>query len=225
MKKIVNYFHELSNRLFDIYYLQQLSPLSHCYVPWSESALRPSALVTILNEIVINNKNNIVECGGGISTIFIARMLRQIGTGHLFTLEHDNNWKNTIRAMLKNEGLLQYVTIIYAPLVKNNFTLYNNDWYDTSKVELVLLDRNIDLLIVDGPPAYKQELQYARYPAVPFFKQYFTDNFTVVLDDINRKGEKAIIKLWEDDLDITFKLVKNKGNIAIGKSGSCLNIC
>ena len=41
--------------------IQVLAPLSTSYLPWSTSALRPSGLVKILNEIVINRRDSILE--------------------------------------------------------------------------------------------------------------------------------------------------------------------
>ena len=64
--------------------MQILAPLTTAYQPWSIFAIRPSGLVKVLNEIVINRRRCIVECGGGISTVYIAKLLQQQGQGHLY---------------------------------------------------------------------------------------------------------------------------------------------
>lgn len=224
MIKAINYLNNLANKIHDIYSLQILAPLVSNYLPWSDSAMRPSALVAVLNEIQVNTRRDIVECGGGVSTLLIARLLKQLGRGHLYMIDHDDEWQKQLIAILENEKLVQYVTLIYAPLAETNLAMNNCQWYDTIKIKEILGSKKIDLLIVDGPPAYKLEFQYARYPAVPYFKNILADDYSIVLDDINRYGEKKILKLWEEDLGITFERMYRKGNIALGRSKGALNI-
>jgi predicted O-methyltransferase YrrM len=59
-------------------------------MPWPGSAIAPSALRTILNEIEINSRNIIVEFGCGISTLYIAKVLKNT-EGHITTIENDAN--------------------------------------------------------------------------------------------------------------------------------------
>src|SRR5438093_6942309 len=76
--------------------LEVLAPLSLSYLPWSQAAMRPSGLVAVLNDIVINGRVRIVECGSGISTFYIARLLRELRSlrraGRIHTIEHDEPW-------------------------------------------------------------------------------------------------------------------------------------
>src|ERR1041385_49769 len=75
----------------DMLAMQALGPLSLTYLPWSQAAMRPSGLVAVLNDIVINHRLHIVECGSGISTFYIARLFKQHG-GHIHTIEHYEGW-------------------------------------------------------------------------------------------------------------------------------------
>ena len=60
-----------------------LPPLAGGYAPWSTSSLAPRALVAVLNEIVLNDRQTIVECGAGTSSLFVGRLLRMLGRGSL----------------------------------------------------------------------------------------------------------------------------------------------
>lgn len=199
----------------DMLAMEALAPLSSSYLPWSQAAMRPSAIAAVLNDIVINNRSRIVECGGGVSSFYIGRLLRGRG-GHLFTIEHDAGWASIMNQALEAEHLSDHVSVIYAPLAKTSHSLDGNLWYDEDKLQCLTNNRDIDLLIVDGPPAYGKELRYARYPAVPFFKEALAKDYTVILDDINRRGEQEIMRMWEQELGIAFNRRFVDGTIGVG---------
>jgi hypothetical protein len=50
------------------------------------------------------------------------------------------------------------------------------------------------MLIVDGPPRITQDL--ARYPAIPILLEYFSDRFTILIDDAKRVDEAIILQKW-----------------------------
>ena len=108
----------------DILAANYLAPLSTSYLPWSRFSIRPSGLVQVLNDIFINNHSLSVECGGGISTFYIARLLSSRG-GHLYTIEHNQEWLELLQDGLKKEELAHLVTFIYAPLKFTNLSLEN----------------------------------------------------------------------------------------------------
>jgi len=207
----------------DIYALQQLQPISSDYTIWSSSSIRPSAMVQILNEIIVNNRNKVIEFGCGITTIYIAKILKQYG-GHLYSVEDNAEWIEIVRTMLKNNDLLDFVTFIYAPLSPSKYSLNNNDWYNEDTIKSFLENIIIDMIIIDGPPAYLKEIELSRYPAIPFLFNQLSDDFCIILDDINRDGEKTILSLWEKELKLSFVKQYIKGGIAIARSKQGFNI-
>lgn len=207
----------------DIYALSQLQPLSSSYTVWSSSSIRPSAMVQILNEIVVNNRNTIVEFGCGITTVYIAKILKQYG-GHLYSVEDNNEWIDIVSIMLKENNLEDYVTFVHAPLCKSKYSLKNCDWYDENIVQKALKDIKINMVIVDGPPAYMEETELSRYPAIPVLLDQLSDNFCIVLDDVFRNGEKEILALWEKQFHIIFERQFLRGGIAIARSKQGFNI-
>jgi hypothetical protein len=215
--------------------LQMLAPLSSIYLPWSRFSLRPSALVSVLNEIQINRKTCIVECGCGLSTFYIAQLLKQtqkshlssghLSSGHLYSIEHDLTWLNQIQDLINSHDLSEYVTLIHAPLSDCSFALNHTLWYNPERIQAAIAtskiaNPKIDLLLIDGPPAYDQPRELARYPAVPFFKPLFSDNTTIVLDDINRAGEQRVVQAWEQAFGLEFEEHDEIGGIAIARLNS-----
>jgi Methyltransferase domain len=205
--------------LNDVRAMQILAPLGHRYVAWNASAMRPAGLVAVLNDVVIATRRSIVECGGGISTLYLARLLRQTG-GQLTTIEHDGSWAARLRAQIEAEELDDLVSVVTAPLVpvELGFGGRPGEWYDPESLASLRSDPPIDLLIVDGPPAYDSERRHARYPAVPFFRNRLAEDFSIVLDDIGRRGEQEIVAEWERELGIEFERRLAQGRIAIGRS-------
>jgi len=210
-------FKGIFRRSEDILALQYLTPLSSVYLPWSQSAMRPSAIVGILNEIIVNNRLCIVECGGGISTNYIARILKN-REGHLYTIEHDAIWAEHITEFLESENLQKFVTVICAPLKECDISLDSSYWYDEDIIAKFLSEDMIDLIVIDGPPAYQRGQELSRYPALPKFKKYLKEDFCIILDDIDRPDEKKIVRMWEKNLGIIFEKRYINGNIAIGRS-------
>jgi hypothetical protein len=214
----------LSRSSHDAVAMQVLAPLSDTYQPWSTAALRPSGLVKILNEIVMNRRRCIVECGGGISTVYIAKLLKQLGQGHLYTLEDNLGWIELLKDLLQEQGLSDYVTVIPAPLSACNLALENNLWYDLTAFRSQFTESTIDLLLVDGPPAYDQPRRLSRYPALPALKDLLAPDSAIVLDDINRSGESEIIVKWSAEFNLTFEKYLYDGDIAIARTQGGFNV-
>jgi Methyltransferase domain len=202
-----------------------LAPLSQTYLPWSGYAMRPSGVVKILNEMVIHQRSTIVECGAGLTTVYIASLLRQRGVGHLYTIEHDAEWIAVVRGLLAQGGLEAYVTLIHAPLVGCELSLDGADWYDRGVIGAAMGDRRIDLLVVDGPPAYDEPRQFARYPAAVYFQPRFAGDFAIVLDDIDRAGEQRILAEWERQMPgLVVQRLAIDGGVAICSSRSGFSV-
>ncbi|KAA9381404.1 class I SAM-dependent methyltransferase [Microbispora cellulosiformans] len=203
----------------DLLAMQALAPLSSAYLPWSPSAMRPSGVVTVLNEIVIHERRTIVELGAGVSSCYIGRLLRQ-REGRLWTVEHDERWADVVERLLAREGLSDVVTVVRAPLAPFSPAWPDEDdsWYECGVLREWFADRSIDLLIVDGPPAYQAGRRHSRYPAASFFAPMLADDYTVILDDAHRPGEQDILAQWEEQLDITFDCHLINSRVGIGRS-------
>jgi predicted O-methyltransferase YrrM len=181
----------------DLHALEVLRPLlDGGYLPWTEGALRPAALAVICNEIVFGDRHEVVELGSGVSTVVLARLMRERG-GRLTSVEHDPDWARVVRSQLEREELTNVVELIEGPLEPHPLAPDGAPWYPEAAV--AELPNPIDLLLVDGPPGYGEGMERSRYPALPALNDHLAMNAMVVLDDATRPGERDILARWTGD--------------------------
>ena len=156
----------------------------------------------VLQTVFSEKPKTIVELGSGISSILIGYVLENLGSGQLITLDHEKQFQEKTINDLQNHLLTSYVRVEYAPLVEYEIQGKKWFWYDIQGIPDL---QNIDLLIVDGPPAQTQE--YARYPAFPLLKDKLSPCYSILTDDGNREEEKSVIKKWvtlDKDLEVQY---------------------
>ncbi len=192
----------------DLHAWQVLRPLldGRPYLPFSSGAMRAAGLVHICNDIVHRAPAEVVECGSGSSTVVLARLLAERGTGRLTALEHHPEWAAFVRGQLAAEGLSEVARVVHAPL--------EGGWYAASGVDQ--LPASIDLLLVDGPPADTAELMQARHPALERLGGRLAPDARVVLDDIGRAGEQVVLARWEVETPWRFERLEDEA-IAVGR--------
>lgn len=185
-----------------------LRPLldGHPYLPFSSGAMRAAGLVHVCNLVVHRAPAEIVECGSGVSTVVLARLLAERGVGRLTALEHDPGWARRVEEQLAREGLDALARVVLAPLDAGG-------WY--AEAGLAALPAAIDLLIVDGPPADSAELAHARHPALGRLGPQLAADALVVLDDIGRAGERRVLERWEQETPWRFARLDDEA-IAVG---------
>ena len=167
------------------------------YLPWTDGALRPAALVAILNEIVFAGRLTVVELGSGVSTVVVGRLLAERG-GTLTSVEHDPDWAAVVRSQLEREGLERIVELLVAPLETHKGSWEGAPWYSLETI--ASLPSGIDLLLVDGPPGYGEGMSHSRYPALPALANRLVSGAIVALDDAGRGPEREIAERWSAEL-------------------------
>jgi predicted O-methyltransferase YrrM len=152
-------------------------------IPPTRSWAASPDLLLLISEIVKKNKPAlVVELGSGVSTLVCAKS----GARKVISIDNSEQYGGKTRDLLK-EHKVRGVEIRIAPLRP-----YANgsEWYEVSLLKDL---KKIDLLIVDGPPGSKNP--EARYPALREFKDKLSAKAIVIIDDVNRDGER---KLAED---------------------------
>jgi hypothetical protein len=215
--------------LDDAFAVQALGALGGNYLPWNPFSMSPKAVMTVVNEAMLYNAKGIAELGAGLSTVFLARYLRQWGVldGHIVTVEDDLDWLNRVRGFLDREDLGGYVDLIYAPLTEwtpDSDSLGVSDqhqwehelparWYTRQVIWDALEGKKIDLLLVDGPRGRRT---ISRYPALPVLEQYLHDASAVMLDDAHRPPEQEIIARWSALSTFEFRYY-DEVKVAVGR--------
>lgn len=199
-----------------MYSLESLSKDLLHYYPYTSMAMDFMNLKIVLNDIVINQRRNIVECGAGISTVYIASLLRKNDINATFiTIEEDEGWASYLTSQLEKEGLANYSRIIHAPIENNEGV----SWYSLAIIrEIKQSIGNVDCLIVDAPIAYLEGREKIRGGAVPNFIDIFNKKGSIFLDDCDRQGEKNVLKYWEKEYGLKFSIYKRLGYYIQGES-------
>ena len=183
-------------------------------VPWGPFALRPSSINKVLHEIQRRKKVDVVECGTGATTLYIARALSALGSGRLFSIEHDDVWCSYIRRLLVANRLTDVVRLIHAPLANNKRFGRSTIWYDMEVLDANLpQDLDVAVLLVDGPT--HQSGPEVRFSALPFFLNRFQHGGVVFLDDIHRQDELKIMDTWCRDYGAELLEIEPESGIAI----------
>lgn len=179
------------------------------YLPWTDGAMRPAGLVDVCNEIVMGGRRRILECGSGASTVLLARLLAQQGSGSSVALEHDAGWAEWVAGQLVREGLGDRARVAVAPLAADG-------WYERPAVHAQLDGLAFDLLVVDGPPAYAAGAGLARHPALAELGPQLDADAVVILDDAIRPGEREVLDRWEAETPWRFER-RDEVAIAVGR--------
>lgn len=188
---------KINRPIHDLQSLQHLGKLVTSYLPWTESALRPTACRLFLNEMLLNNRKTVLELGAGISTILLEAASRDNSDWTIYSVEHDAGWVEAVKNMIRsNGGDPSRVNFIVTGLKEVDTAAYKGPWYDTGKIAQAL-SAKVDLLLVDGPISYQND-PMIRFPALPELRQLMNEQFCVLLDDTSRKGEEKILALWAE---------------------------
>jgi len=152
----------------------------------------------------------IVEVGSGSSTVTLAAAAKEAGA-RIVTLEHDPLFLKRTNGMLRRYG--QTAEVRLAPLEDvGSFKWYAQEaWEDLE---------DIDVLIVDGPPGYLGP--GSRYPALPLLANRLSPGALVVLDDIQRHDECAIVDRWHDEgfIETAQRIDHSKGAAVMAQTES-----
>jgi predicted O-methyltransferase YrrM len=132
----------------------------------------------------------VLECGSGLTTLVLARCCQMNGWGRVVSLENGEEYADVTRSYIKRYGLLDYATVIVAPLRPVVYDGLEYTWYSTDD----LPEERIDMLVIDGPPGVTGK--HARYPAIPVCYPNLVNNSRIFLDDAVRTDEREIVAMW-----------------------------
>lgn len=192
-KKLNRYLEYLPRHIWNTRALQQLvnSPVP---LPAPTGWAADSDLLTELSRIVLEQKPlTVLELGSGLSSVILSATLRKNGRGQLFSIDHDTEYAAATSRLLSQNALNSFAKVLVAPLHTQIIHDYEHIWYDLSALEI---PSRFDLVFVDGPPSVRGAR--SRAPALDIFWPMLSIGGCIVLDDAERKDEKAMIAKWAD---------------------------
>ena len=145
----------------------------------------------LIAELLRGRSKLIVEAGCGFSTMVAAYCLRHLGRGLLVSLEHDKAYLDRCQQLILEHGLQEYVQLVHAPLERVTVDHEEWLWYNPRFKDGL---KEIDVLVVDGPPATVQPL--SRYPILPILFDRLSSDALVLMDDGCRPEEREIAARW-----------------------------
>ncbi len=149
-------------------------------------------LLFILQE---RKPRTVLELGSGSSTAIVARALERLGVPariHI-AVDHEARFLRNTEEIARMCGVADRVRFEHCPLAPIDG--YALPWY--SRIPQLVAEERLDLVIVDGPPAYSTAQGRAREPALPVLRPFLSDNAVIILDDANRPGEADTIEAWK----------------------------
>ena len=119
--------------------------------------------------------------------------------GNLVSIEHDVEYADVKRREVMNAGLADVVDIRVLTIKENDHTPFGHPWYDMCGIEDL---REIDLVLVDGPPqSFGKEV---RYPGIAVMRERLAPTGQIICDDTKRRGESniksALLERFDDIL-------------------------
>ena len=196
-KLIINYQESktLTNNGFaqveSLLYLHSRLKLRRALPRMRSFAISPDFANVLADYVLAEKPKVIVECGAGISTLVNGYLLEQLGAGHVYALEHEGDFSRQTTAEIGKHGLAAQASVIHAPL--ETFRLKDREWKWYASRGWNALP-GIDLLIVDGPPAFVQ--QHARYPALPLLLDRLNPGAALLVDDCVREDDRQTVERW-----------------------------
>ena len=160
------------------------------------SAASADMIALLISETLRMRPRLIVECGSGLSTVWLALAIRDHGLDcRIVSLEHDESFASQTRRNLHTQNLQHIAEVRHAALRDPELDGHATDWYDRSALSGL---SDIGLLFVDGPPESTGPM--ARYPAVPLLGASLAPTAAVVLDDVIRPAEAETASRWRIQL-------------------------
>lgn len=193
-------------------YIQQLINPVKPLPSMSGWAASPELALLIYNVIAENKYKTIVDLGSGVSSLVASYAIKQTGKGTVVSIDHEEEFYEKTKQTIQEHGLQNTTDLRYVPLRMHKVNKTNYEWYDTEKIQDV---KDIDLLIVDGPPGKTQK--HARYPALPLLYDRLSNGATVILDDYFRTDETEITEMWAKEYNLDFYIGDSSKGVAILK--------
>jgi predicted O-methyltransferase YrrM len=158
-------------------------------------AIRASLARELLWHLVAVRPRTVVELGSGSSTILLAKALQALGIDEIqhVVVDHDASFLEITRTNARLNGIEERIHFHLCPLAPT--TGQSKPWYQGVE-EICQTIAPIDLLLVDGPPAFTPEAAGSRSAALPALHRFLNRPAVVIVDDVDRPADREMVTGW-----------------------------
>jgi predicted O-methyltransferase YrrM len=169
------------------------------------SAANFSLLYLITRTVIELKVQRVIELGAGQSSILLDRLNHTCHPIDITTVEHDENWVSELQPRVSHK--LTHVPLRERKVAGQNVNGYS---FDTGS-----LPQDVDLIVVDGPPASPRTGRYSRLPALELLDLLRPDGGIIIIDDAERPGEAYLTSLFVQELSRRkLKIFRSRTNAA-----------
>ena len=140
-----------------------------------------SLLYILLSILVDKGPAKILELGAGQSTKLLAQYADAFGRS-VTVIDEDERWLSQVMYFSSR------IIGIHGALEPRYVSGKKIHWYGSSVPK-----ERFNLVVVDGPMAYKRMLAYNRLGILDWLPEILEEEFIIIVDDANRKGERLLV--------------------------------
>lgn len=160
---------------------------------WESWAISKTVAVELFHRLHTTRPKRILECGSGISSVFLAQYAADHGA-LLTILEHERTYFEATRRLLDAFGLLKHADLRLTPLAEQPGDGHRF-WYADD------LGGAFDFILIDGPPE-----KVGRAGALFALQGHLAPGWEAWLHDGHRAHEQACVKLWQQHFTFSASL-------------------
>ena len=162
------------------------------------SRITPSTLgaetLQFLGMLVLwKQPRHIFAFGSGLPTLFLSRLQQELGVAShpsVMSIDHSQRYLGETRRAL---GPVPGVFLLHAPLAVTEcggrvFTTYHPEY-----THQIASGIHFDLVLIDGPPAYRYGREAPLYHLAP----YLSPDALIILDGANLEPEQEALRNWQ----------------------------
>jgi predicted O-methyltransferase YrrM len=148
------------------------------------AAMSLPAILQLKNLLLESKPRSILEIGSGLSSLLLARYKKSFPTTEIVSFDNPGPWNNTLKEFLEADSLDTTFLRTYPVNPENKF-------YAISEEEIQSLNRQFDLVIVDGP---WDPLARACPVSLRILKAAIGPDTSIIVDDSQRGCENNLVQ-------------------------------
>ncbi len=151
-----------------------------------------SLLYHIVRSLACVRPSQVLELGAGQSSLLLSACNGVVFKGNVMTIEQDKGWAEALASRVTNE-------VVHVPARWTKVGLSTIVKYEG--LTSLIGNQQFEMVIVDGPTGTRT---FSRSSILDHLGNLSPEKFIIIFDDINRPGEKQVVKKLSKELRRNF---------------------